>query len=126
MPCRGTTDAMFTARQLQEIYLGTKRKWNSVFVDLEISFDRVPREKIQFVMRKSVVVEWLVCVVMAINEGSNTSATVDRVESDESEVSTVLGFTKDLNQGHFVHHGAGGTVTGVQDRLTLGVLAAIC
>ena len=44
MPRKGTTDAIFTVRQMQEKY-GCKEKKNYfAFVDLETAFDRVPRE----------------------------------------------------------------------------------
>ena len=44
MPGRGTTDAIFIVRQLQERYLEKKRELWMAFVDLEKAFDRVPRE----------------------------------------------------------------------------------
>lgn len=41
MPNRGTFDAIFIARQLQEKYLGKKRKLHFVFVDLrKFSYNR--------------------------------------------------------------------------------------
>ena len=43
-PGRGTTDAIFIVRQLQEKYLGRKRELWMAFLDLEKAFDRVPRE----------------------------------------------------------------------------------
>jgi len=44
MPGKGTTDAIFTVRQMQEKY-GCKRKnLYFAFVDLEKAFDRVPRD----------------------------------------------------------------------------------
>ena len=43
MPGKGTTDAIFTVRQMQQKY-GCKGKLYFAFVDLEKAFDRVPRE----------------------------------------------------------------------------------
>jgi hypothetical protein len=40
---RGTTDAIFIVRQIQERFLEKKRNLWVAFVDLEKAFDRVPR-----------------------------------------------------------------------------------
>ena len=42
-PGKGTTDAIFIIRQVQEKFLEKKDLWIA-FVDLEKAFDRVPRE----------------------------------------------------------------------------------
>ena len=44
MSGRGTTDAIFIVRQLQEKYLAKNKELWMAFVDLEKAFDRVPRE----------------------------------------------------------------------------------
>ena len=44
MPGRGTTDAIFILRQLQERYLQKNKRLYFVFVDLEKAFDRVPHQ----------------------------------------------------------------------------------
>ena len=44
VPGRGTTDAIFVIRQLQEKYLSAKKRLYMAFVDLEKAFDRVPRK----------------------------------------------------------------------------------
>ena len=46
MPGRGTTDAIFILRQLQEKHLAKNKKLYFAFVDLEKAFDRVPRKVI--------------------------------------------------------------------------------
>ena len=46
MPGRGTTDAIFFMRQLQEKYLAANKPLYMSFVDLEKAFDRVPRRVI--------------------------------------------------------------------------------
>ena len=40
---RGTTDAIFIARQLQERYLSKNKELWMAFIDLEKAFDKVPR-----------------------------------------------------------------------------------
>ena len=44
MPGRGTTDAIFIVRQLQEKLLAKTKNLYLAFVDLEKAFDRVPRQ----------------------------------------------------------------------------------
>ena len=41
---RGTTDAIFVVRQLQEKYLAANKRLYMAFVDLEKAFVRVPRK----------------------------------------------------------------------------------
>ena len=44
---RGTIDAIFIVRQIQEKFLAKKKELRMAFVDLEKAFDRVPREMVQ-------------------------------------------------------------------------------
>ena len=48
MKGRGTIDAIFTVRQLQEKYLQKHKKLYFAFIDLEKAFDRVPRDVILY------------------------------------------------------------------------------
>ena len=63
-PEKSTEDAVFIARQLQEKYLQKKRKLYHVFVDLEKAFDRIPRRVIEWALRRQLVPEELVQLVM--------------------------------------------------------------
>ena len=59
MKGKGTTNAIFMARQMQENFRVKCKKLYFGFVDLEKAFDRVPREVISWAMRKLGVEEWL-------------------------------------------------------------------
>ena len=65
MKGKGTTDAIFVARQMQENFRVKGKKLYFGFVDLEKAFDRVPREVTSWAMRKLGVEEWLVSAVMS-------------------------------------------------------------
>ena len=58
-PGRGTTDAIFVVRQLQEKYLAANKRLYMAFVDLEKAFDIVPRKVIWLALRKLGVEEWI-------------------------------------------------------------------
>ena len=81
MPGRGTTDAIFILRQLQEKHLAKNKKLYFTFVDLEKAFNRVPRKVIWWAMRKLGIVEWIVQFVQAMY--NNTRSRVNNTYSDE-------------------------------------------
>ena len=81
MPGKGTTDAIFIVRQLQEKYLGKKRELWMAFVDLEKAFDRVPREVVWWALRTLGVDEWIVSVIRAMYEDATTSVKLNGKES---------------------------------------------
>ena len=66
MQGRGTTDAVFILRQLQEKHLVAGKTLYLAFIDLEKNFDRVPREVIWWSMRKLKIDEWLVRILQSI------------------------------------------------------------
>ena len=66
VPGRGTTDAIFVVRQLQEKYLAVNKRLYMAFVDLEKAFDRVPRKVIRWALRKLGVEEWIVLLVQGM------------------------------------------------------------
>ena len=52
IPGRGTTDAIFVVRQLQEKYLAANKRLYMAFIDLEEAFDRVPWKVIWWALWK--------------------------------------------------------------------------
>src|SRR5258706_378755 len=81
-PGRGTTDAIFTVRQVQEKFIAKKRDLWMAFVDLETAFDRVPRDVLWWAMRQSGVEEWIVKVIQAMYEGVITSVKMGAGETE--------------------------------------------
>jgi len=70
MKGKGTIDAIFIVRKMQEKFRAKGKKLYFGFVDLEKAFDRVPREVIRWVMHKLGVEEWLVSAVMTMYTGA--------------------------------------------------------
>ena len=54
MPGKGTIDAVFILRRLQEEYLDKEKKLYRCFVDLEKAFDRVPRKVLERTSKEDV------------------------------------------------------------------------
>ena len=69
---RGTTDAVFMLRCMQEENHAKGKKLYICFVDLEKAFDRVPRKVLEWVMRNKVMPKVLVRTVMSLCEGART------------------------------------------------------
>ena len=98
MPGKGTTNAIFTVRQMQEKYGCKRKKFYFAFVDLEKAFDRVPREVTRWALvrvrsKKARVEEWLMNAVMAMYEGAQT--VVKTTEGDSNAFNVKVG----LHQG---------------------------
>src|SRR2546425_1011792 len=72
-PGKGTTDAIFIVRQVQEKLLGKQKELWMAFVDLEKAFDRVPREVLWWALRHVGVEEWMVNVIKSLYEGVTTA-----------------------------------------------------
>ena len=93
VPGRGTTDAIFVVRQLQEKYLAANKRLYMAFVDLEKVFERVPRKVIWWALRKFGVEEWIVKLVQMMYANAQSRVRVGEGYSEEFEVKVV--FTKD-------------------------------
>ena len=83
MPGKGTTDALFILRRMQEEFRGREKKLYMCFVDLEKAFDRVPRKVIKWALRKKSLPEVLVKAVISLYEGSRTKVRVGSGFSEE-------------------------------------------
>ena len=66
MPGKGTTDAIFVVRQVQERFMDKKRTLFFAFVDLEKAFDRVPCAVLEWSLRELIVDDWLIKFIMAM------------------------------------------------------------
>ena len=86
MPGRGTTDAIFGARRMQEGYVGRKKNLFMGFVDLEKAFDWVPKRVIEWAVKRRGVPELLVRAVMKMYEGAETKVRCRNTLSDSFPV----------------------------------------
>ena len=93
IPGRGTTDAIFVVRQLQEKYLAANKRLYMAFLDLEKAFDWVPRKVIWWALRKQGVDEWTVRLVQGMYANARSHVYVGEGYSEEFEekVSVHLG-----------------------------------
>ena len=86
MPGKGTIDAVFILRRLQEEYLDKEKKlYVCFFVDLERAFDRVPTKVLEWTMKKRGIPEAMVRAVMSLYEGAKTRVRVGLELSEEFE-----------------------------------------
>ena len=90
MSGKGTTDAIFFMRQIQEKHQANKKKLYYSFVDLGKPFDRVPRQVVRWALRKLGVDEWLVHTVMALYTEACTIVRTDAGLSESFEVKVSL------------------------------------
>ena len=93
MAGKGTTDAIFIVRQLQEKYRAKKKDLWMAFVDLEKAFDRVPRDVVWWALRSLGVDEWLVSVIRAMYTDTSTMVRLN------SKVSKGFGVRVGVHQG---------------------------
>src|SRR5580698_8508134 len=85
-PGKGTIDAIFVIRQVQEKFLEKKKDLWIAFVDMEKAIDRVPREVLSWSLRRLGVEEWMVAIIKALYNGAKTSVRNKQGESKEFEV----------------------------------------
>ena len=86
MPGKGTVDAIFMVRRIQEEYQKKDKKLYMCFVDMEKAFDRVPRKVMEWAMRKKGLSEVIVWAVMSLYDGAKTRVRVGSAYSEEFEV----------------------------------------
>ena len=86
MPGKGTVDAIFIVRRMQEEYQKKDKKLYMCFVDIEKAFDRVPRKVMEWAMRKKGLSEVIVRAVLSLYDGAKTRLRVGFAYSEEFEV----------------------------------------
>ena len=89
VPGRGTVDAIFIVRQLQEKYLAANKRLYMASVDLEKAFDRVPQRVIWWALSKLGVDEWIVRLVQGMYSNARSRVRVGEGYSEEFEVKVV-------------------------------------
>ena len=86
MPGKGTVDAIFIVRRMQEKYQKKDKKLYMCFFDMEKAFDKVPRKVVGCAMRKKGLLEVMVRAVMSLYDGAKTRVRVKSAYSEEFEV----------------------------------------
>ena len=86
LPGRGTTDAIFLARQIMEKHREKQRNLSLVFIDLEKAYDRIPREEIWRCLRLRGVPEYLVQTIMDMYKDSATTIKTAAGDTDAFKV----------------------------------------
>ena len=101
-PGKGTTDAIYIVRQIQERFL--QKKWDlwMAFVDLEKAFDRLPMEVVWWALRSLGVEEWLVTIIKVMYTGVTTAVRMKNGESNGFEVKVGVKQGSVLNQLLFI------------------------
>ena len=87
---RGTVDAIFIVRQLQEKRLEGNQKLYCAFVDLEKAYDRIPREVVFWCLRKRKIPEKLVRLVEMMYRRTRTKVLTAVGETETFEISVGL------------------------------------
>lgn len=73
---RGTSDAIFISRQLQEKFFAKNKNLYFAFVNLEKAFDRVPRQVLWQAIRKLGVEEWIIQLTQAIYHNASSKVRI--------------------------------------------------
>ena len=89
-PRKGTTDAVFIIQQLQEKHIEVHKDLFLTFVDLEKSYDRVPRDLMYWCQRWRGVPEKLVRLVEATYHGASTVVRTMHGRTDEFPIKVGL------------------------------------
>ena len=90
IPEYGTTSTIFILRQLQEKYLAKKIALIILaFVDLEKSFDWVPRYVVQWALTELGVEEWFVKIVDSMYSNTQSRVRVNGIFSDDFDQDSV-------------------------------------
>ena len=74
----GCCDAVSALRRLNEKFRAKNKKLFLIFVELEKTSDRVPKEVIWFALRQKGVPDYLVDGVMSLYKGCKTVASIER------------------------------------------------
>src|SRR3989441_2857558 len=99
-PGKGTTDAIFIVRLVQEKLLGKQKELWMAFVDLEKAFDRVLREVLWWALRHVGVEKWMVNVIKSLYEGVSKEVKRNGEESESFEVKVGDRKSTRLNSSH--------------------------
>ena len=94
MSGRGTTDAIFAARQMIEKHREMQKELPLVFIDLEKAYDRVPRQEVWRCLREQSVPGKYVRLVKYTYEDART------------QVNTSIGLTGKITVRVGLHHGS--------------------
>ena len=86
VPGKGIVDVIFMMRQLQEKFLEKRKDLFFLFVELEKTFDRVPRKVVRWALRQLGMEEWLASPVMTMCERARTIMRTKQGYSTKFEV----------------------------------------
>ena len=94
MPGRGTTDAIFAARQVIEKHRELQKELHLLFIDLDKAYDRVPRQEVWMCLMEQGVPEKYVRLVK------------DTYEDARTQVKTSIGLTGKITVTVGLHQGS--------------------